>query len=461
MSQAAPAAQARSTVPTLVQRPRKKSRRTMFIVIAVVLVLAIAIAAAVAKNRMSSKATAVTVEKASIRSVTQYVTATGKIQPEVEVKITPEVSGEIIELPFREGAQVKKGDLLVRFKSDNYRYQLDQREADLAASRANAVQIKAQLEKAESDFKRTSGLFEKTLLPESEFVSVKTAVDVARANYDNALAQIRRAEGLLKQSQDLLEKTTIYSPMDGTVSVLKTEVGERVAATGQFNAIEVMRVADLTNMELRVEVNENDVTNVKLRDKAKVNIDAFPNRTFTGEVTEIASTATTLGANTQEQVTNFEVKIRILDRDQPLKPGMSGIADIATKTAENVVAVPIQSVTVRSKEGSKTVEQLSADREKSATQNKGEGSAAAVNLKDQREKERSDRDSLQRVVYVLDGTKVKQVLVETGIADTTHMEIKSGVKEGEQVVSGSFATITRVLKDGMEVKVDTGKPAKK
>ncbi len=439
---------------------RKKSKRKWIILIAVG-VLLVAIIAGMAKQRGKTRATPVTTEKAAIRTITQYVTATGKVQPDVEVKITPEVSGEIIELPFREGAKVKKGDLLVRFRSDNYRYQVDQREADLAAARAQAVQSKAQMEKAESDFRRINELYGKTLLPESEFVSARTGLDVARANFENAQAQIRRAEGFLKQAQDQLEKTTIYSPMDGTVSVLKTEVGERVAATGQFNAIEVMRVADLTEMEIRVEVNENDVVNVKLGDKAKVTVDAYPNRSFTGRVTEIASTATTLGQNTQEQVTNFEVKIRIEDRDQTLKPGMSGIADIATKTVENAVTVPIQSVTVRSREGDKTVEQLAADREKATKEKGGEGAAEAVNIREQRERERSDREALQRIVFVVDGGKVKQVPVETGISDTTHMEIKSGVADGQEVVSGSFATITRVLKDGMDVKAEAPRNTKK
>ena len=439
---------------------KKTSRGRLWLIIGVVLVVGLG-AGAYFKNRRNGALTPVTVEAAKVRTITQYVTATGKIQPEVEVKIAPEVSGEIVELPHREGAKVKKGDLLVALRADNYRYQVDQREADLAATRAAAVQNQAQLQKAQSDFRRAQDLYNKQLLSESEYISAKTAVDVGQANFDNALAQIRRAEGLLKQAQDQLDKTTIYSPMDGTVSLLKTEVGERIAATGQFNAAEVLRVADLANMEVRVEVNENDVVNVKIGDEAKIAIDAFPNRNFTGLVTEIASTATTVGENTQEQVTNFEVKIRINERDQPLRPGMSAIADIATKTAEDVITVPIQSVTVRSREGDKTVEQLASDREKAAKQGQGEGAATAVNTRENRERERADRDALQRVVFVVDGAKVRQVPVETGIADTTHMEIKSGVEEGQRVVSGSFATITRVLKDGMAVRVDEPKTAAK
>ncbi len=417
--------------------------------------------AAYLKNRGRDLGPMVTIETASVRTLTQFVSATGKIQPETEVKISPEVSGEIIELPFREGATVKKGDLLVRIKSDNYKYQVDQREADLAASRAGAVQSLAQLQQAKTDFQRSDDLFQRKLLSDSDYLAARTAVDVAQANYDNALAQIRRAEGLLKQAQDQLEKTTIYSPMDGTVSSLTSEVGERVVATGQFSGTEVMRVANLDDMEVRVNVNENDVVNVKIGDQARVMIDAYPNRRFTGVVKEIASTAKTQGANTQEEVTNFEVRVRISDKDVRLRPGMSANADIETQTVENVVSVPIQAVTVRTREGSKTVEQLAADRDREMKAKQGEGAAQAENERQQRERERADREALQRVVFVYSGAKVKMVPVETGIADSTYMEIKSGVAAGDEVVTGSFSVITRTLRDGMTVRVEKPKTAEK
>ena len=275
-----------------VQAPaaRRPSRVKWFILIGVLLVGG-GSAAVYYKNKNTDKGFAVTTDKAVTKTITQLVNATGKIQPEVEVKIAPEVSGEIIELPLREGAEVKKGDLLVRIKPDNYRYQLDQREADLAATRASSVQSKAQLLKLQEDLKRSEELFTQKLIPESEFAAAKASVDAAQAAYDNSVAQIRRAEGLLKQAQDLLEKTVIYAPRDGTVSSRTSEVGERVAATGQFNAAEVMRVADLSNMEVRVNVNENDVVNVKVGDKTRVSIDAYPGRKFTGQVKEIASAA--------------------------------------------------------------------------------------------------------------------------------------------------------------------------
>jgi HlyD family secretion protein len=448
--------------PTRSVPPPRKSGKTKgrwLLIGGILLIVAMGVGVYL-KNRGTDKGTVVTIEKATIRTLTQYVTATGKIQPEIEVKISPEVSGEIVELPLREGAVVKKGDLLVSLKSDNYRYQVDQREADLAAARAMAVQNQAQLQKAKSDFQRSDDLFKRQLLSDSDYLAAKTTVEVAQANYDNAVAQIRRADGLLKQAQDQLEKTTIYSPMDGTVSSLTSEVGERVVATGQFSGTEVMRVANLDDMEVRVNVNENDVVNVKIGDPARITIDAYPGRRFAGVVKEIASTAKTQGANTQEEVTNFEVRIRISNKDIQLRPGMSANADIETKTVENVVSVPIQSVTVRSREGAKTVEQLAADRDKDLKAKQGEGAAQAENERQQRDRERADREALQRVVFVKQGDVVKMVPVETGIADTTHMEIKSGVKEGDEVVSGSFSVITRTLKDDMKVRLEKPKPAK-
>lgn len=436
----------------------RKSSAKWWIMLGIVVLLALG-GAAYYKNKNADKGFAITTEKAITKTITQLVNATGKIQPEVEVKIAPEVSGEIVELPLREGARVKKGDLLVRIKPDNYRYQLDQREADLAATRASSVQSKAQLLKLQEDLKRTDELFRQKLVSDADYAAAKASVEAAQAAFDNSVAQIRRAEGLLKQAQDQLEKTVIYSPMDGTVSSRTSEVGERVAATGQFNAAEVMRVADLSDMEVRVNVNENDVVNVKVGDKARISVDAYPNRKFTGEVKEIASAARTQGLNTQEEVTNFQVRVRVSDKDIALRPGMSATVDIETKTVENVVAVPIQAVTVRSREGNKTIDQLAADREKKAKETQGDGAAAAVNEKQQRERERADREALQRVVFLPGGDKVKMVPVETGIADTTHIEIKSGLKVGDEVVSGPFSVITRSLKNDAKVRIE--KPKKK
>ena len=440
--------------------PRRKSRKGLILVISAIIVIAL-IGAVIAKSKSGPKAQRVTVEPAITKTITQVVSATGKIQPETEVKISPEVAGEILELPFREGADVKKGDLLAYIKADNYRFQVEQREAALASARATAADAQVQLIKAEDDFKRAEGLHKAHLISESEYIAAKALYDRARANLDSANASINSSEGLLNQAKDQLEKTTIYSPIDGTISSRTSEVGERVVGTGQFAGTEMMRVADLTNMEVRVDINENDIVNVKVGDKARVTIDAFPGRKFDAVVKEIGSAAKTTGSNTQEEVTNFQVKIRILDKNVPIRPGMSANADVETQTVENVIAIPIQSVTVRSREGNKTMDQLAADREKKTSENKGQGAATAVNTRDKRLAERSDRESLDRVVFVLNGTKVKMVTVETGIADTTHMEIKNGVKEGDQIVAGSYAAITRILRDGMEVQADQPKKQNK
>jgi HlyD family secretion protein len=437
--------------------PRKNSRKRLWIIIGSLLLVSAVVVGAIVRNKNKDKATLVTTEKAVIKTITQSVNATGKVQPETEVKIAPEVSGEITELPFREGAVVRKGDLLVRIKPDNYKYQLDQREAGLAAARASAIQSKSSLIKAGEDYKRSQDLSAKQLISESESTASRTAFEQAQANYDNALAQIRSQEGLLAQAQEQLSKTVIYAPIDGTVSSRTNEVGERVAGTGSYGGAEVMRVADLANMEVRVNVNENDVINVKIGDKARISVDAYPNRRFSGEVWEIASSARTLGQNTQEEVTNFVVKIRITDRDAAFRPGMSANADIETKTVTDVVAVPIQAVTVRSREGAKTIDQLAGDRDKKTKETQGEGAAAADIRARPRARRAADREALQRVVFLRNGDKVRMVNVTTGIADTTHMEIASGLKQDDEVVSGPFSVITRMLKDGDKIRVEPPK----
>lgn len=448
-----------SSAPTLTQRPpakRKKSRKKLYIVIAVVLVVIVGfVLKSASKGR--DKVVKVTTEKAVTKTITQIVSATGKIQPEVEVKMQPEVTGEITELPFREGATVKKGDLVISIKPDNYRYIVDQREADLASARASAVDSRVRFEKAEADFKRSEALFKGNLISESLFAADKATYEGAQANYDSAQANIRRAEGLLKQAKDTLEKTTLYAPIDGTVTTRASEVGERVAATGSYGGTIVMSIADLSNMEVRVNINENDIVNVKAGDKARVSIDAFPGRKFDAEVKEIGSAAKVTGQNTQEEVTNFQVKIRILEKDVPLRPGMSANADIETQTVENVIAVPVQSVVVRARGSNKTNEQLAKEREEKAAEAKGASDATAVNEKQKKQNEKTDRGAMQRVVFLRNGDTVKMVPVETGIADTTHFEIKSGIAVGDEVVSGSYAVLTRTLADGMKVELEKPK----
>ena len=434
----------------------KKSNLKWFLLAGIVLLIGLGVRAYL-KKKTDGQTVIVTTEKAITKTIMQIVSATGKVQPEVEVKIAPEVSGEVVKLPFREGAVVKKGDLLLSIKPDVYQAQVEQQQASLVAARTGVVLSKAQLLKSKDDLKRAEDLYSKKLVSDSDILSSRTTLEVAQANYENAQATVLRTEGALNQVRDQLTKTIVYAPIDGKVSSLSTELGERVAGTGSYGGAEVMRVADLSNMEVRVNINENDIINVKVGDKAKVAIDAFPARKFDAIVKEIGSAAKVTGMNTQDEVTNFLVKIRILDKEVPLRPGMSANAEVETKTVENVVAVPIQSVTVRAKDSNKTIEEVSKGRELSANENKGEGSAAAINDKQQKQADKNDRENLQRVVFVKNGDTVKLTKVETGVQDTTHIEIKSGLKAGDEVVSGSFGVITRTLKDGTKVGTDDSK----
>jgi HlyD family secretion protein len=299
------------------------------------------------------------------------------VQPEIEVGIAPEVSGEIIALPLKEGAVVKKGDVIVRIKPDLYVALVDQQEAALAVAKAASLLSKANLDKADEDYHRADDLYQKKLISDADNTTAKTSREVARANYQSSLATIRQTEGALNQYRDQLSKTTIYSPMDGIISVLNNEEGERVVGTGQFAGTEVMRIADLSHMEVRVKVNENDIVNVKIGDHTNVAVDAFPGRNFDGTVNEISSSALSTGATSasnnqaalaasaSDEVTNFLVRIRVTDHEARLRPGMSGTVDIETETVKDVVAVPIQSVTVRA-EGGKTTEELQQQRAKEA-----------------------------------------------------------------------------------------------
>ncbi|MSU67601.1 MAG: efflux RND transporter periplasmic adaptor subunit [Opitutaceae bacterium] len=436
--------------------PPKKSNIKWFLLAGIVLLLGLGVGAYV-KKKTDRQTVVVTTEKAITKTIIQIVSATGKVQPEVEVKIAPEVSGEVVKLPFREGAVIKKGDLLLSIKPDVYQAQVEQQQASLVAARTGVVLSKAQLLKSKDDLKRAEDLYSKKLISDSDILSSRTTLEVAQANYENAQATVLRTEGALNQVRDQLTKTIVYAPIDGKVSSLSTELGERVAGTGSYGGAEVMRVADLTNMEVRVNINENDIINVKVGDKAKVAIDAFPTRKFDAVVKEIGSAAKVTGMNTQDEVTNFLVKIRILEKDVPLRPGMSANADVETKTVENVVAVPIQSVTVRARDSGKTIEEVAKSREKTANENKGPGSEMAVNDKLQKQTDKNDRDNLQRVVFVKNGDTVKLIKVETGVQDTTHIEIKSGLRAGDEVVSGSFGVITRTLKDDMKVTLDKTK----
>lgn len=396
----------------------------------------------------------VTTEKAVRRTILQTVSATGKIQPETEVKISPEVAGEIIELPVGDGMEVKKGDLLVKIKPDSYKALLEQQEAAISAAKATNLQQKATMIKAEHDFKRAEDLFNKKLISEQEYNAAQAAYDVAKNTYESSLHEIERAQASSSQARDQLSKTTIYSPMDGTVTVLNSKLGERLVATNQFAGTEVMRVADLTHMQAVVDVNENDVVNVKLGDKASAKIDAYADRKFKGVVQQIANTGKTTGAGTQEEVTNFEVKIRIDDHDVALRPGLSCTADIETNMVKDAVAVPMQSVTIRTGDTNLSPEEIEKQKQKIATRDKGDNKAELSNERLEKQVQKEEREKLAKVVFLKNGNKAHMIKVVTGIADDSYMEIKSGIQPGDEVISGSYNAISRKLKDGAKVKID-------
>lgn len=446
---------------------RKKSRRKWWILAGIVVVAGLAVAAVV-KSKQGVKPLTVTTEKAVVRTITHLVTATGKVQPEIEVAIAPEVSGEIIALPLKEGAAVKKGDVIIRIKPDFYSAAVEQQEAALASAKASSILAKANLDKAEEDYRRADDLYQKKLISDADYTVAKTSKDVAHANHEASLAAIRQVQGALNQYRDQLSKTTIFAPMDGTISVLNNEEGERVVGTGQFAGTEVMRIADLSRMEVRVKVNENDIVNVKIGDHTAISVDAFPGRKFDGTVSEISSSALTTGtgaasnnqaalaASASDEVTNFLVRIRITDKEAHLRPGMSGTVDIETETVKDVIAVPIQSVTVRA-EGGKTTEELQQQRVKEAKERTGND----LELVKEREEARRTREKLKRVIFVRQGDTVKMRPVETGVADNSYIEVKSGVKVDEEVVSGSYAAISRTLKDGSRILVEKPKKEEK
>lgn len=396
----------------------------------------------------------VTTEKAIRKTIVQTVSATGKVQPELEVKISPEVAGEIIELPVEDGKEVKKGDLLVRVRPDSYKALVEQQEAAISAAKATNLQQKATMMKTEQDFKRAEDLFNKKLISAQEYNAAQAASDVAKNTYESSLHEIERAQAGSSQARDQLSKTTIYSPIDGTVTVLNSKQGERLVATGQFAGTEVMRVADLGHMEARVDVNENDVVNVKVGDKVEVKVDAYADRKFHGAVYQIGNTGKTTGSGTQEEVTNFEVKIRIEDHDVILKPALSCTAEIQTNEVKDVVAVPMQSVTIRTGESNLSPEEIENKRKKVAQRDKGDNNAEFVNERAEKAAQKEEREKLSKVVFLKKGNKAQMAKVTTGISDDTYTEIKSGVQPGDEIISGSYSAISRKLKDGAKVTLD-------
>jgi len=377
----------------------------------------------------------VTTERSFRKEVVHVVTATGKVEPETEVAISPDVSGEIIELPVRDGQQVRKGDLLFKIQPDVYINQVEQSMAQLNLARSQSLETKARKIKAEDDFRKAALLYRDRLISQTDYLAAKTNAEAARASYEASLFSIEQNRSLLDQNQDRMRKTVVLAPIDGTIIKLNSKIGERVVGTGQFPGTEVLRMANLDSMQVEVEVNENDIVNVRTGNPVSVTVDAFGERKFRGVVQEISNSAISQAAGTQEEVTNFSVRIRVLNHMRIVKPGMSATADIESKRVRNALVVPIQSVMERTS-----------------------GAAVAPGNKTETDAARKPLPKTQGVqgIFVVRNGKAVFRKVSTGTTDNTHIIVTSGLKENEEVVSGSYSAISTELYDGCKVR--TQKP---
>jgi len=402
----------------------KSNKRKLFIFIGAAVIILIFVVGNLQKS--SGRKIKVQTDKVVRGDITAVVSGSAKIQPEVQVKISAQVSGQIIKLGVKEGDYVNKGQFLVQLDPEFYRAAAEQTESNYRYAQAG-------YEKAKSEYERAQKLFEDNLVSEAE-------LEIARSTYKQAKAQVEQSDAAMKQAKDNLAKTTLYAPMEGTVSQLNKKVGE-MAMGSQFTLDVIMIIADLTKMLAETEIDENDVVSVTLGDTAKIMVDAFTESKFRGVVTEIANTGTSKGLGTQEEVTNFLVKVSMLDRPEKLRPGMSATVDIMTDTKSQVLKVPIQCVTVR--------EPLKTDKEKAGTETFSEKPSDF----DHETASSKDKESI-RVIFVVKDGIAHQVPVKTGISSDTEWEIIEGVEEGDEVVSGSYRVLSKQLKDGNEVKVD-------
>ncbi|MCK9218819.1 MAG: efflux RND transporter periplasmic adaptor subunit [Bacteroidales bacterium] len=444
----------------------KISRKKTWIIIAAVAVVALIVIVAVVKGKQD-ESTKVAVEKVIKRTIFQTVSSNGKIQPEKDIKISPYISGEVVDLYVKEGAQVVKGDLLAKIDPEIYISQFDQSEAslntqkaNLANSKARLVQMKAQFENSKLNFDRQEKLFGQNVISKAEYDQAKSAFQVAQAQVAAAEQDInasefmvKNSEAALKRSRDDLNRTAIYAPNDGTVSKLSVLKGERVTGASQFSSgTEIMRIANLNEMEAQVEVNENDIVRVSMGDTALIEIDAYLNRKFKGVVTEIATSANTTGVSV-DQVTNFNVKIHILKNSyqdllvgkptdfSPFRPGMSCTVEIQTETAKNVLSVPLQAVTTR-------IEKDSLDKLNEKNKTKKTQEDEQVEIVSNQKKS----DNIQECVFVFRDGIAKKIDVKTGIQDNTYIQILSGLKNGDEIITAPYSAVSKTMKDGDKVK---------
>lgn len=415
------------------------NKKKLFIILGVIVALIILLVIGKKAGWFGNSANIKEVEITELEpiDITETVSATGKIQPEVEVKLSSEVSGEIIELPVVEGQAVEKGDLLVRINPDIYQSSLQRVRAGYQNSKANFAQTQANLKQAEADYNRNKTLFEKGVISKAEWDGIVSNYEMAEANKESAYYSMQSSAATVTEAQDNLGRTNIYAPMTGTISKLDAELGERVVGTQQMAGTEILRVANLDNMEVEVDVNENDIVKVSVGDSTIVQVDAYLGKEFKGVVTEISNTAD--NSLTTDQVTNFKVKVRILKESysdlvegkpenySPFRPGMTATVDIITNKRMNVIGVPISSIVIKN-------------------------DTTATKKKFTVKKDDEDDEKFE-CVFVKDGEKAKLRVVETGIQDDSNIEIIKGLEEGDVVITGPYSTVTKSLDSGDEIEV--------
>ena len=414
-----------------------KMNKTLRIVI-VITVLVVILAVIGKKAGWFGKAETfeVAVEKGEKRTIVETITANGKIQPETEVKISPDVSGEIVDLFVKEGEYVEEGKLLLKIKPDTYISMRNRVRASLNSAKARLSQVEAQYVQSKLSYERNKKLWEQETISESDYESAEASYKMAEADLNAAKYSVKSAEASLKEAEENLSKTSIYAPMAGTISTLLIEKGERVVGTEMMSGTELMRIADLSRMEVIVEVNENDIIRVLTGDTAIIEVDAYMDQDFKGLVTEIANSATTSGMAT-DQVTSFNVKILLLHESyqnllektpNPFRPGMSATVDIQTETKYDILTIPIQAVTTRLD----TIGQEQSD--------------LVV----------ADKDPDVVVFKVIDDYVMSQI-VETGIQDNNYIEILSGLSLEDDVVIAPYNAISRKLADSSIIEIVTKK----
>ncbi|WP_026754615.1 efflux RND transporter periplasmic adaptor subunit [Sediminibacter sp. Hel_I_10] len=383
----------------------------------------------------------VEVKKVDLIDITETVSATGKIQPEVEVKISSEVSGEIIELPFKEGQQVKKDDLLVKINPDLIQSAVNRSQASFQNVKAGLAQAEATLKQAKANYDRSKTLFEKGVISKSDWDQAIANFETAEAAKNSAYYSVQSAAASVNEAQDNLGRTTIYAPISGTISSLKVELGERVVGTQQMAGTEILRVANLKNMEVEVDVNETDIVKVQIGDSTIVEVDAYLKKEFKGIVTEIANSAGT--ELTADQVTNFKVKVRILESSytdltdgkpenySPFRPGMTATVDIITAQQNKTIGVPISAIVIKT----------------------DTSSAKKPITKVASQDQNPDTEERFECVFVNNKGIAKLRVVKTGIQDDSNIQIISGLKEGDQIIIGPYNVVSKELDAGDQVEI--------